>query len=116
MTRREIIAFSVVLSMVFCMPIGTSAQVDLRALPGEGRESRLLERYFVPPNPPVPNATRFVGALSRETETGRAGAAFFTSRTPPVGPRGAVDPDSVGWLGFGFAAEWGGGAKRTGTN
>jgi hypothetical protein len=116
MTGRAIIAVSALVSTVVSMPLGASAQLDLRAPPRERVGPRGLERYIVPLQPPDPSTPRFVTPLSQETETGRAGAAFFSPRNPPVGPRGAVDPDRIGWLGFGFAGEWGASAKRTRTN
>jgi hypothetical protein len=111
-----VIACSALVGLALSTPPGASAQLDLRAPPGRQTQPRLFERYLVPPDPPSANATRFVAPLSWETQTGRAGTAFFTPQHPPVGPGGAEDPDRAGWLGFGFVAERGGAAKRTGAN
>jgi hypothetical protein len=124
MTRRDIVALGTAASMLICAPLGASAQLDQRAQPSDRKQPRLLERYLIPPDPPGPNAAWFVAPFSRETESGRVGVAFFNPRSPGGGPRGTGDPDTddpnsmawLGWLGFGFAAEWGDPAKRTRTN
>ena len=64
-------------------------------------------RDLYPLRPAVPDAVGFVAPLSREIATGWAGVAGWTSTNVPAGSRGAADPDNPGWLGFGFAAQWG---------
>jgi hypothetical protein len=45
--------------------------------------------------------------LSGQTAAGRAGLAGWTSPNTDVGSRGATQTDSAGWLGFGFAIQFG---------
>jgi hypothetical protein len=99
------------------MPLDTFAQqLDLGAPTHEGSRPRPPERDLYPHRSTVPDAPAFLAPLSRQTKTGRAGVAVWMAPYTPVGPHGAGDPEGAGWLGFGFAAEWGGSAKRTGTN
>jgi hypothetical protein len=70
-------------------------------------------RDLYPSRPAVPDAVGFVAPLSKETATGRVGIAAWTAANVPAGARGAADPDTPGWLGFGFATQWGGPAGRT---
>ena len=61
--------------------------------------------------PPVRYAPAFIAPLSRETETGRQGAAGWISPNPATGSRATGQPDQGGWFGFGFATQWGRGGK-----
>jgi hypothetical protein len=110
MTRRLTIGLWL-LGCAVVAPVGVSAQgIDLR-IPSQpdGRAPRQApERDLGAPRLSVPDAPAFVGPLSQETATGRAGVAAWTSPSTPTGARGAGDPDNVGRLGFGLAVEWGG--------
>ena len=65
------------------------------------------DRDLRPTPPPVPYTPGFVTPLTRTTKNGRVGIAGWTAPNPPVGSRGAADPESSGVFGFGLAAEWG---------
>lgn len=65
------------------------------------------DRDLRPTPPPVPYAPGFLTPLTRTTKNGRVGIAGWTAPNPPVGSRGAADPESSGVFGFGLAAEWG---------
>ena len=57
---------------------------------------------------PTPDGPVFVPGLSRATRSGRMGLAAWSAPGRAVGQRGPGDPDQVGWVGAGFAVEWGG--------
>ena len=65
------------------------------------------DRDLRPTPPPVPHTPGFLSPLTRNTRNGRVGIAGWTAPNPPVGSRGAADPESSGVFGFGLAAEWG---------
>ena len=116
MTKRVILAFWA-LASVLPMPPCVSAQgLDLKAPPHRPRDRDLngpsltTDHDLYPYRSPVPYAPGFVSPI--ETNGGRAGIAGWTAPNPPTGSRGAADPDNAGWLGFGFAMEWGGQARR----
>ena len=48
----------------------------------------------------------YMRSLSDENRSRRMGAAAWTTSNPPVGSRGAANPESSGSAGFGFAVEW----------
>jgi len=104
----------VVLGGIGCMlllPAGVLAQgLDLRTPPEHQdarAQTRPADRDLYPYRPSVPHAPAFLTPFSKRTETGRAGVAGWTAPNTPVGSRGAADPDSSGWLGLGFALQWG---------
>ena len=75
----------------------------------------LPDRDLYPQRPSLPQTPKFIRPLSRETSTGRAGAAGYTAPNPPVGSRVAGDHENPGWPAVGFAVEWGrsdGGERR----
>ena len=65
---------------------------------------------------PAPETRAFVGPLTKPTRTGRVGIAAWGAPGTATSQRGPGDPDSVGWVGAGVAAEWGGGSRRTSPN
>jgi hypothetical protein len=65
---------------------------------------------------PTPQSFAYLPPLSKATETSRWGVAGWTAPNARGGSRGPEDPARAGWLGFGFAAEWGRPAGRTATN
>jgi len=65
---------------------------------------------------PAPETRAFVGPLTKSTRTGRVGIAAWGAPGTATSQRGPGDPDSVGWVGAGIAAEWGGGPRRTTPN
>ena len=117
MTRSVIVTLYVVASL-FLMPLGAVAQPrGLEMLSPDTSGARGVRpsapgRDLYPSRTPVPDTPGFVGPFSKRTETGQAGMAGWTAPNMPVGSRGAADPDNPGWLGFGFAAQWGGPAGR----
>lgn len=112
MTRRVIVVFCAIGCMLLMPLCAFAQQVDLETPPRERSQPRPLERDLYPHQLPVPNAPVFLAPLSKMTKTGRAGVAGWTTPNTAVGPRRAGDPDSAGWFGFGFAAEWGGSNQR----
>jgi hypothetical protein len=68
------------------------------------------------PQLPAPETRAFVGPLTKSTKTGRVGIAAWGAPGTAASQRGPGDPDSVGWVGAGVAAEWGGGPRRTSPN
>lgn len=108
MTRRAVATVSAIGYMLLT-PLCVSAQpLDLKASAPSG----LRERFsgLDSERPPMPYGPTFVTPLSKETEGGRAGVAEWIGRNTAVGSRAVADPDNTGWLGFGFAMEWGGSA------
>jgi len=57
--------------------------------------------------PDVPETRGFIAPLTTQTPTGQAGIAGFTVPNPSVGSRATAEPENSGWLGVGFAVEWG---------
>jgi hypothetical protein len=105
----------VVAALVGIFSPGVCAQsLDLKTTrpPRERVAPPLPDRDLYPQRPSLPDAPHFVGPLSRETETGRAGVAGFTASNPAVGSRVAGDHDTPGWPGVGFVVEWGRGTGR----
>jgi hypothetical protein len=87
--------------------LGTLAPEEQRARP------RMSEADRYPHEAPTPYEPGFVAPLTTETATGRMGVAGWTSPNTRVGSRGASDPHSTGWLGFGFGMVWGGSPQGT---
>ena len=121
MIKRMIIVLSADALLLLVAVAGASAQkVDLPQrdrgkLASYERRARpnMPEADLYPHRPPVSYEPGFVAPLTKETKTGRMGVAGWTSPNTPVGSRGASDPDNVGWLGFGFAMEWGSSPRTT---
>ena len=89
---------------------GVMAQPLETKTPPPKRESpppAIPDRDLRPTPPPVPQTPGFLNPLTRNTRNGRVGIAGWTAPNPPVGARGAADPESSGVFGFGLAAEWG---------
>jgi len=114
MTKSVIVALYMVGSLSLTS-LGAGAQprgLELFSPDRPGAQGAAPVRDLYPSRTPVPDTPGFVAPLSKQTETGQAGIAGWTTPNRPVGSRGAADPDSPGWLGFGFAAQWGGPAGR----
>lgn len=115
MTRSVIVPIYVVGSLLL-MPLGAVAQprgFEMRSPDHpEGARPSAPVRDLYPSRTTVPDALGFVAPFSKGTETGQAGVAGWTAPNMPVGSRVAADPDNPGWLGFGFAAQWGGTTGR----
>jgi hypothetical protein len=105
MTKRAIVALSAIGMLL--TPLGVSAQpLDLKAPAPQSPRERLRALY--PDRPTVSYGPSFLPPLSKETEGGRTGVAGWTAPNMAVGSRAATEPDNAGWLGVGFAMEWGG--------
>ena len=108
----------VALSVIGCLlltPLAAFAQpLDLKMPGREPRSGRFDDLY--PHRPPVPYAPAFLGPLSKDMGASRAGIAVWTVPNPAVGSRATADPENTGWLGFGFALEWGGSARPKAQN
>ncbi len=116
---RSVIVILCAVSSLVLMPLAASAQrPDLQMFPSDGplhdgaARPGSLARDVYPHRPAVSDAPGFVAPLTKSTEAGRAGIAGWTVPNVPVGSRAGADPDSPGWFGFGFAAEWGGPVRR----
>ncbi len=108
MTKRAIVALSAIGCMLLT-PFCVSAQpLDLKTPAPQSPRERFSGLYS--DRPPMPYGPSFFAPLSKETEGGRAGVAGWTVPNTAVGSRAAADPDNAGWLGFGYAMEWGGSA------
>jgi hypothetical protein len=111
---RSVVVTLYVVGSLLLTPLGVVAQPrGLEMLspghPGaQGVRPSAPVRDLYPSRTPVPDIPGFVAPISTRTETGQAGMAGWTAPNMPVGSRGAADPDNPGWLGFGFAAQWGG--------
>jgi hypothetical protein len=96
---------------LLAVPLAVLADpLQMTAPPDRSRESVSGDpapRDLYPHRPPVARDPHFIGPLSRDIGTGRAGVAGWTSQTVPTGSRLSSDPDDAGWLGLGFAMEWG---------
>jgi hypothetical protein len=115
MSRRGISAawVSAILGSVLLASISVADQRhELRASPPD----RPGDRYGGPSSrgvmhevyePPASLAPAFVGPLTRGTDGNHMGIAGWTVPAPTGNSRAAADPGDTGWLGFGFAAEWG---------
>ncbi len=115
MTIRVLVACGAIGCMLLG-PFDTFAQeLKLGAPTREGSRPRPPERDLYPHWSTLPDAPTFLRSLSMQTKTGRAGVAVWMAPYAPA-PYGPLDPDRAGWLGFGFATEWGGSVKRTRTN
>jgi len=110
MLNRTIVALLVAGAPLTISPPSVAAQsMDLKTRPParERVAPSVPERDLYPQRPVLPSRPSFVGPLSRDTKTGRAGVAGFSAPNPPVGSRVAGDHDNPGWPGVGFAVEWG---------
>ena len=114
MTKSVAVSLYAVASLLLA-PLGALAQPrSLEIVPDSARPNDQGARpgppvrELYPSRPAVPDAVGFVAPLSSETATGRVGIAGWAVPNVPTGSRGAADPDNPGWLGFGFAAQWGG--------
>lgn len=77
---------------------------EVAPLDGVGR-ARLPDRQLFEPTPALPPS--FVAPLTRQTESGRIGAAGWGAPEKTIPSRGAGDVDGGGWLGVGIVGEWG---------
>ena len=121
MLRRMIIALSPQALLLLMAVADVSAQQlevpqrDLSTLaPDEQRaRSRMPGADLYPHQAPAPYEPGFVAPLTKETATGRMGAAGWTSPNPRVGAHGASNSQDSGWLSFGFGMVWGGSPRGT---
>ena len=110
MRRRSIVAVIIGIASLTTLPLSVHAQsMDLKTSPParERIAPPVPERDLYPQRPSLPQRPNFIGPLSKDTRTGRAGVAGFSATNPPVGSRVAGDHDNPGWPGVGFAIEWG---------
>lgn len=119
MTRTVTVSVCAIASLLLA-PLGASAQSrSIEMSPSDhvrhgdqGARPGPPVHDLYPSRPVAPDTVGFVAPLSKETATGRAGVGGWTAANVPAGSRGAADPDNAGWLGFGFAVQWGGAAAR----
>jgi hypothetical protein len=104
---RPLIVTVSLLGMLMIGPPGAVAERNTLEMSPPSTRPETAERDLYPHRPATPRARAFVSPLTKTTQTGQAGAALWTAPNVPSGSRGAGDPDNSGWLGFGFAAEWG---------
>lgn len=96
-------------------PGSTDRRQPLVITPGDRSDATRPDEPRLHPGetPPVRYAPAFIAPLSRETATGRQGAAGWISPNPATGSRATGQPDQGGWFGFGFATQWGRGGGPT---
>ena len=118
---KSLIASAVTLAALLGLAAGVWAGDEPKAPPAERPPRPLVitpegepkdvsrpsdaDRYRETPR--VRHAPAFIAPLSGKTAAGHAGIAGWTSPNTDVGSRGATQPDSAGWFGFGFAIEFG---------
>ena len=109
MLRQSIVALLVAAPLLMLAPSVSAQAMDLKTTtpPRERVAPSVPDRDLHPQRPALPDRPNFIGPLSRDTKTGRAGVAGFSVSNPPVGSRVAGDHDNPGWPGVGFAIEWG---------
>lgn len=110
MRGRLIVVLIVMAAPLAIVQLSVQAQsLDLKTAPPprERVAPSVPERNLYPQRPALPQRPNFIGPLSRDTKTGRAGIAGFSATNPPVGSRVAGDHASPGWPGVGLAVEWG---------
>ena len=108
--RIRVLLSLVGIGSALVMTPGVMAQPLETTTPPAKREPpppAIPDRDLRPTPPPVPHPPGFLSPLTRNTRNGRVGIAGWTAPNPPVGARGAADPESSGVFGFGLAAEWG---------
>jgi hypothetical protein len=107
--HRLVMLLVVAGSLAIVSPSVRAQSLDLKTAPPpkERVAPSVPDRDLYPQRPPLPPRPSFFGPLSRSTRTGRAGVAGFSTPNPPVGSRGAGEPETPGWPGVGFAVEWG---------
>jgi hypothetical protein len=105
-----IIGTLAIVTLLGAAPAAFPQPLELKAPPSAPEKApppRSLERDIRPMQPPVPQEPAYVPGLSGETEHGtRYGVSGWTAPNPPVGSRGAANPESSGSAGFGFSVEW----------
>ena len=113
MTSHRVISGTVgVIPALWLVAAGTVAAEPLeqrgRPTPSDRASGapEIVDRLVRPAQPAVPNQPAFFEGLTRDTKSGRLGAAGWTAPSVPNGARGAADPEHSGVLGGGFAAEW----------
>ena len=109
MLNRSIVAL-LVAAPLLTLPLSAGAQsMDLKTTPPsrERVAPAIPDRDLRPQRPALPDRPHFIGPLSKETRSGRAGVAGGSAPNPPVGSRVGGDHDNPGWPGVGFAIEWG---------
>jgi hypothetical protein len=108
MADRMIVGILAVVALLAGAPAALAQPLELKAPPSSprsrrrpGRSSAIFARCS-PPHEPA-----YVPGLSGETDHGtRYGVSGWTAPNPPVGSRGAANPESSGSAGFGFPVEW----------
>ncbi|MEX2223427.1 MAG: hypothetical protein WEG40_16690 [Candidatus Rokuibacteriota bacterium] len=109
MLNRSIVAL-LVAAPLMTLPLSVTAQsMDLKTTPPsrERVAPSVPDRDLRPQRPALPDRPNFIGPLSKDTKTGRAGVAGGSVPNSPVGSRVGGDHDNPGWPGVGFAIEWG---------
>ena len=105
--RRLGLIGALVAAGALAAPRGAASQSLDLTTPAPQQEPRERVRSQPPDRSVSPGTPAFVGPLSRETSDGRAGVAGWVSPNVPTGARGTTEPSGSGWLGIGFAIEWG---------
>ena len=122
MNTRKMVALALFASAAALpLPLLVAAEpLSMRSPPTPPRDESAppdpIVRDLYPQRSPAAQDPHFVGPLSKETSNGRLGVAGWTSQPVPTGSRVATDPDNSGWLGAGFAMEWGRAPKHRQNN
>jgi hypothetical protein len=110
MLKQSIVALLVAAPLLTLLSVSGDAQpMDLKTAPPrrERGAPSVPDRDLQPQRPALPARPNFIGPLSKDTRSGRAGVAGWSAPNPPVGSRVGGDHDNPGWPGVGFAIEWG---------
>ena len=116
MNAKNIVALALLAGAVALPLLAVAEPLSMKSPPRPSRESAPPEavvRDLYPQRAPAAQDPHFVAPLSKETSTGRLGVAGWTAQPVPTGSRVASNPDNSGWLGAGFAMEWGRAPKQT---
>lgn len=109
MLTRTIVAL-VVAAPLLMLPLTVGGQsMDMKTTPPQRERiaPAVPERDLQQHRPALPDRPNFIAPLSKNTKSGRAGAAGWSAVNPPVGSRVGGDHENPGWPGVGFAIEWG---------
>jgi hypothetical protein len=107
MRHLELLVVASAAALLCVTPPPAAAEKPALEIAPEASRPDATQRDLSPRRPDVPSARGFVAPLTKQTATGQAGIAGFTVPNPSVGSRATAEPENSGWLGVGFAVEWG---------
>jgi hypothetical protein len=113
MRTRSIVVLLAAAPLTLLLGAAAARAIDLKATPPPREREAMPQpnRDLGPTRPALPDRPKFLGPLSKETRSGRVGAAGVPAPNVPLGSRVGGDHDTAGWPGGGFAIEWGRGPR-----